>query len=215
MLPFTRAQFFEVFAAYNAATWPAAVLAYPLALLILVLAVRRSRHAGRWIGAVLALMWAWVGLVYHGLFFSRINTAAPIFAVAFLVQAGLFSLHAISGRGLELGRVNGPRIVIGAVLISYAAIAYPVIGLLVGERYPALPLFGVAPCPLLIFTLGLFVWSRNVVWWLWIVPVLWSLVGGSAAILLSVEPDWALPLAAAVALGARVADRRQMAVSRS
>jgi hypothetical protein len=79
-------------------------------------------------------------------------------------------------------------------------VAYPLIGLLLGERYPAMPLFGVAPCPLLIFTFGLMVWAACARWWLWIVPLIWSLIGGSATILLSVPQDWALPIAAAAAL---------------
>jgi hypothetical protein len=215
MLPFTRAQFFEVFAAYNAAVWPAVILAYSLAVLALFVVLRGSSKAQLWIGAVLALLWAWVGFVYHGFFFSQINPAARVFAAAFVVQAGLFVVHAAFAGGLEFGQAHRFRKAIGAMLIFYAMVAYPMIGLLAGERYPAMPLFGIAPCPLLIFTFGLFVWARNARWWLWIVPALWSLVGGSAAILLSVEQDWVLPIAAAVALGVKLADRRQMAVSRS
>ena len=40
MLPFSREDFFGVFAAYNAANWPAAIVAYPLALTALLFAWR-------------------------------------------------------------------------------------------------------------------------------------------------------------------------------
>jgi hypothetical protein len=46
-------------------------------------------------------MWAWVGIVYHGLYFSVINTAALGFAVLFFLQATLFGVHAVTGGGLE------------------------------------------------------------------------------------------------------------------
>lgn len=127
---------------------------------------RGGLPAGRWPGAMLALMRGWVGAVYQGSYFSQINPVAKVFAGAFLLQALLFAGHAVLGRGLEFGPRSPMRSVAGAVLIIYAMIAYPPIGLLVGERYPAMPLFGAAPCPLLIFTLGLFVWASRVRWWL-------------------------------------------------
>jgi len=94
-------------------------------------------------------------------------------------------------------------------MIVYALIAYPLIGLAAGERYPAMPLFGVTPCPLLIFTFGLMLWASCGRWWLWIVPLLWSAIGGSAAFLLSVAQDWALPVAAIVVLLILWVDRRE------
>ncbi len=49
MLPFTRAEFFEVFAAYNAGTWPAAIAVYPLAFFALFLAWRGAPpDPGQW-----------------------------------------------------------------------------------------------------------------------------------------------------------------------
>jgi uncharacterized protein YukJ len=50
MLPFTRDQFFGVFAAYNSGAWPAAVLAYPLALAAILAAWRSQAAAGRTVG---------------------------------------------------------------------------------------------------------------------------------------------------------------------
>lgn len=91
MLPFTRQQFFEVFGAYNAEFWPAAVVAYLLALAALVFAWRGTRQAGRIVAAVLAIMWSWVGVVYLGQFFSAINPISHFFSIAFIVQAGVFT----------------------------------------------------------------------------------------------------------------------------
>jgi hypothetical protein len=198
LLPFTREQFFQVFAAYNAATGPMAVAAYPLALLALALAWRGTRTTGRLVAGILGLMWAWVGLAYHGVFFSRVNPAAGAFAAAFLVQAALLGLQALRA-GLDVSSRNRTRRIAGAALVFYAMLAYPLVGLLTGERLPAMPLFGVTPCPLLIFTLGLLLWADGASWWLWIVPLLWSDVGGSAAVVLSVPQDWALPISAVVA----------------
>ena len=83
--------------------------------------------------AVLALIWAWVGVVYQWLYFSPINPAAKLFALAFLAQAVLFAMHAAIGPGVEFRPRIQVRTVMGATLISYAMVAYPLIGLLAGE----------------------------------------------------------------------------------
>ena len=207
MFPFTRDQFFAIFAVYNAEIWPAAILAYPLALMMLALAWHGGVRNARLVSASLAIMWGFVGVAYHGLYFSRINLAAPVFAAAFLLQALLFANVAATGRGIELAGRSRVRSVVGLILILYAMIAYPLIGLLAGERYPAMPLFGVAPCPLLIFTFGLYMWASRVRWWLWIVPLLWSLVGGGAFFLLAVPQDWGLPASALAAVALHLLER--------
>ena len=213
MLPFTREQFFEVFAVYNAANWPAAIIAYPLALIALAFAWRGSLPAGRVVAGGLALMWGWVGIVYQGMFFAPINPVARLFAIAFVGQAMLLGWHACRRHGLEYGPRSRLRTFAGGAMIIYALVLYPAIGLASGERYPAMPLFGVTPCPLLIFTFGLMVWASCARWWLWIVPLLWAVIGGSAALLLSVPQDGALPLAAAIALVIVLVDRPRGQIS--
>lgn len=48
MLPFTREEFFEVFATYNAVNWPAAIAAYPLAFVqALLFAIHAAVSGGR------------------------------------------------------------------------------------------------------------------------------------------------------------------------
>jgi hypothetical protein len=144
-------------------------------------------------------MWGWVGIIYHAVYFSQINPVARVFGAGFVLQALLFALHSAAG-GLEFEPLSRVRLIAGAWMILYATVIYQLIGLAVGERYPAMPLFGVAPCPLLIFTFGVMLWATAAPWWLWIVPLLWSGIGGSASILLSVPQDWALPVSALIAL---------------
>lgn len=215
LLPFTRDQFFEVFAAYNAVTWPAAILAYPLAALAVFMAWRGTAPGGRVATIILALMWAWVGAIYQGIYFSQINPIARAFAGAFVLQALLFAIHAIIGRGLEFGTKSRVRAVAGASMVLYAMLMYPLIGMAVEERYPAMPFFGVTPCPLLIFTFGLMLWTSGVRWWLWIVPMLWAAIGGSAAFLLSVPQDWALPVSGLFTLAIIWLDRSHRPTAQS
>ncbi len=54
-------------------------------------------------------------------------------------------------------------------------------------------MFGITPCPVTLFTFGLLLLTtRTVPRRLLVIPFLWSLVGGSAAMLLGMPQDWPL-----------------------
>jgi hypothetical protein len=155
MLPFTPEQFVAVFAKYNAAIWPAQVVAYLLgSLAVLSLLYRRGLWSDRAIAAILALMWAWTGFAYHLLFFATINKAAYAFFLLFVVQAAALACAGIHRR-IDFGLPSGAATWVGTLFVFYAAVAYPLIGLATGRRATELPMFGVTPCPVTIFTFGI------------------------------------------------------------
>lgn len=200
MLPFTRDQFIATFAAYNEAVWPVQVLAYLLGIGMVGGLVRPSRRTDSLIGGGLAMMWIWTGVAYHALFFSAINKAALLFAALFVLQ-GLLLLQAAARRGrLRFAASGGGLAWTGWALVAYAAIAYPLIGLSTGHAYPAMPMFGITPCPLVLFTFGLLLLTTAPVpRRLLVIPLVWSLIGGSAAFLLDVAQDWPLLFGAGAA----------------
>ena len=129
-------------------------------------------------------------MVYHALFFTRINPAAWLFAGLFLVQAVLF-LWAATQRRIEYFTSTGWTRIIGSGLIGYAVL-YPFLTIGLGHRYPATPTFGV-PCPTDILTIGALLTSRGrVPAGLTVVPAIWAIIGGSAAVLLTVPTDYVL-----------------------
>ena len=193
MLPFTQEQFLEVFVSYNRAIWPVQFGMYQLGGLAIALLFWKPKGADRVIAGILAAMWLWTGIAYHAMFFSEINKAAYLFAALFVIQ-GFYLVHA----GVYRGRIrfavrSGSASLVGVALIAYAAIVYPLISIARGHPYPAMPVFGVTPCPVTIFTFGLLLLavpplSRGLL----VIPFVWSLIGGSAAILLDVPQDWLL-----------------------
>ena len=204
--PFSADQFFEVFARYNDAVWPAQAALLVIALIAVGAAVRRSGSAGssRLVVALLAMLWAWMGLVYHIGFFRSINTAATLFGGLFLAQAGLLLWYAMRRETLHFAHPAGVRGAAGAALIVYALVVYPLLGAALGHRYPAAPTFGL-PCPTTIFTLGLLLWTKHPVpWAVLIVPVGWAVVGTSAALQLGMVEDLGLPVAAFAVILAEV-----------
>ncbi|HZM33128.1 MAG TPA: DUF6064 family protein [Burkholderiales bacterium] len=202
-LPFTREQFFQAFAGYNEAVWPAQVLLQGLALAAVWLAVARRRDAGPWIAAILALLWAWTGVAYHFVHFRPINPAATLFAAVFLAGAALFLWEGVACARLRFDVTDRTRLAIAGALIGYSLLVYPGLSVMLGHAYPAMPTFGL-PCPTTIFTIGVLAllrppYPRSV----FIVPVLWALIGVQATFLLGVYED--LGLIAAPGAGAWLA----------
>ena len=108
MLPFSPAQFFEVFARHNEAIWPAQFFAYGLVLPVLTAAVRPSASGNRIASLALAAMWLFTGVAYHWVQFSKINPVAPLFSAAFVLQAGLLARAGLTVR-IRLGFARGSR----------------------------------------------------------------------------------------------------------
>lgn len=207
-LPFSTDQFLALFRDYNLAIWPAPVA---LVLLMASLAWIAARGGGRWhrwgIPAGLIALWIWTGGVYHIGFFSRINPAARLFGVAFLLQAVTWLGWAWRTRTLSFRPPHGPRAAIGWMLLGYALIAYPLLNVALGHAYPSMPTFG-APCPTVIATFALLCWaSPRPPWVVWLVPVGWAAVATSAAFTLGIREDLGLPVAAVLALAAQFGSR--------
>jgi len=199
-IPFTVEQFFAVFRTYNEAIWPAQIIAYILGILALVLAIRKVNLSDRIISSILAIFWVWMGVFYHLLHFSVINPAALVFGIVFILQGLLFLAAGIFPGKLSFRFTVEPLPIIGALFILYAMVIYPVLGVIFGHLYPAAPMFGVAPCPTTIFTIGILLWSaKKVPAYVLVIPFLWSLIGMSAAINLRVPQDYGL--VAAVLIG--------------
>jgi hypothetical protein len=192
-LPFTKEQFFDLFVSYNEALWPAAAALWILSAVIVAVRLSVSRPHDRWISALLVTHWAWSALAYHVAFFTRINPAAWLFAALFLGQAVLFFRVGVVQRRLSFAPWGHAWAPLAWGLIAYS-LAYPLINAIDHLSLRRIPTFGL-PCPTTIFTVGVLMLTTPRSWKLSIVPVIWSAIGGSAAFLLGVHADVALPVA--------------------
>ena len=131
-----------------------------------------------------------------------------MFGALFLAQAVLFAVYGGIRTDLRLRLPEGWPGVMGSLLIFYALAAYPLIGLLSGMAYMDSPTFG-APCPTVIFTTGMFFFfERPFPRLLLLVPLIWSVIGGSAAIFLGVPQDLGLIAAGIIAISLLIKMRR-------
>jgi len=208
--PFTGESYFSLFEAYNDTIWPAQIVAYLLGLLVVFLALRPMPAGGRIPLAVLSLFWLWNGIVYHLVFFLQINFAAVPFGALFALQGLLLAGSALLGRR-QLRFVRDPTGWVGLAFVLFALIAYPLLAWLAGHGWPRAAMFGVAATPLTIFTFGvlLMLEGRPAVL-LGVLPLLWALAAGTAAIVrLGAPEDWSLLLAGIVGFTLLVWKRRQ------
>lgn len=191
-MPFTPEQFFEVFENYNQSVFPVQTILIAAAIAATTLAGRQTRFSGEIISGLLGFLWIWTGVVYHLIFFTEINPAAYIFGAAFIVQGLLFFYQGILKKRLRCRLETNLDAILGTIFIVYALIIYPLIGLAFGRVYPASPTFG-APCPVVIFTFGLLMWTdKKLALHLLIIPVLWAIIGSSATVSFGVTEDYGL-----------------------
>lgn len=200
-LPFTIDQFLLVFATYNKAIWPLQPLAYLLGLTALFLVFRPNRYSGIIISGILGLFWVVNGLAYHWLFFSAINKGAYLFGALFIIQGILLIYSGVYKDRIVYGKNTFWSLFLGVAMMLYALLIYPLLGLIFGHVFPRSPVFGTAPCPTTIFTLGLLILARAETHKkLLLIPLVWSVIGFSAALYLGVKEDIGLMVAGVITL---------------
>ena len=202
MLPFTAEILFSSFEQYNRALWPLPVVAPALGIVMLALALRPARAGDRAIGMLLALAWLWVGVGYHILHFAALDFAAPAYGAFFVVQGLLLGWSALVRNGLAFRFTGDLFGWCGLALALAAALAWPLADGLWSPGWPSVRVVGLAPGPTAVFTLGMLLLGvGRTPLHLALIPLLWTLIAGATAWILSIPQDLALPV---VGIGAIV-----------
>jgi hypothetical protein len=207
-IPFTADQFFDVFRRYHDAfPWAPWILS-ALGLTAVLTAFAGSARGSRVVSGILAVLWLWMALAYHLAFFAAINPVAPVFGAAFALQSLLFFVYGVVRGRLRFRARQDVAGLLALLFVGYAVIIYPALGYAAGQRYPAMPTFGL-PCPTVIFTFGLLVWAeRPLPRVLLVVPVLWTAVASTAAFSLGVVEDYGLLVAGVLGTALVLLERR-------
>ncbi|MDZ4867737.1 MAG: DUF6064 family protein [Alphaproteobacteria bacterium] len=192
-LLFSPRTYHRLFELYNEAVWPAHVAAVALAIAI---AISLRRNDGRTVAAILAATWLWIAWAYHLDRYATINWTAVYFAAAFAFQSLLLLWTGVVRNALDLSS----RLRIGLALVAFALVIQPTIALLLGRPWTQSEIFGLAPDPTAIATLGILVMARRPHWHLLTIPILWCIFTGLTLWTME-EPDALVsPIAATLAL---------------
>jgi hypothetical protein len=195
ILPFSQQTYFRLFELLNAAIWPAQLLAAAIGVALIALLTFPTVWSGRGIALLLAAAWSFVAWAYLGTRYAALNWAASYFAWAFATQAVLLvASGALAGRLTFSGpRPHGARVGVAAVL--FALLIQPLIGPGLGRAWSGVELFGVAPDPTVLATLGVLLAADRMRPELFVIPLLWCCITG--AVLWALDAPDALLMPAA------------------
>jgi Family of unknown function (DUF6064) len=200
-LLFSSRTYYRLFEIYNAAIWPAQIAAIGLGLAILVLLRRAAGTRGRWIAAILAGCWLWVAIAFHADRYATINWAAVYFAWAFGLEAAVLIWIGILRGRLTFERPAGTAGRAGLWIFLFALAVEPCVGPLLGRGWKQVEVFGVAPDPTAVATLGLLLLAEGRGrGWLMVIPALWCAISGATLLAMKTPDAWIPPVAAAVAI---------------
>lgn len=179
-LLFSPHTYYRLFELYNIDVWPLQILALSLGIAVIVLIKRQPIWHGRVVTAILAACWLWVAWAYHLQRYSSINWAAHYYAMGFAAQAVLLIWVGVIRGGLAF-QTQSPLIrCVGFGLYSFALFIQPLMAPLMGRKWLQAEIFGVAPDPTAIATLGILLLVTNKTrWWLFIIPILWCMISSA------------------------------------
>jgi hypothetical protein len=208
-LPFSLPDFLNIFKSYNQSIYPLQILFYFIAFFCVYLLFTKNKSATKITSVVLSFFWLWMGIVYHIIFFSTINKAAYIFGAFFIIQGIMFAGCGLIRKKLSFEYKKNSFNHMGILLLLYALIIYPVLGYNLGLAYPYSPTFGL-PCPTTIFTFGILLFTnKKMPVHLLIIPLLWSIIGFTAALTLTIYEDIGLLVAGVTAFVLLIINNRK------
>lgn len=177
-LMFEPETYYRLFERLNAALWPLGLVALLIGLWMLALSWRGRSRAR--VAALLAIVWCLVAYVFHYRLYSTIMLAGNRFGQLFVLEGLLLGGWAYLARQAEDGRPwRG-----GVYLAGIGMALWPFIAPLTGRNWKGAELFGLAPDPTAVVTIGLLLAIRAPKGLL-ILPGLWCLI--SAATLYAIH----------------------------
>jgi len=196
-LLFSPRVYWRLFELHNQALWPLPLVMLALGIAALALAILRPRPHGRSVAILLAIAWAWVGWSFVWERYATINWTAAFAAPLFAIEALLL---VIVGGGLNrlAFEPRGARSV-GGVLLVALALAYALLAPVFGRPWQGAEVFGIAPDPTAIATLGFLLMARGrSIFLLYPIPLLWCLVSGLTLWAMADAQAWIPALALAI-----------------
>jgi len=213
-LMFAPRTYWRLFELHNAQWWPLQGLVLLAALACIGWAVRRGAPALRTGAAGLAAVWVFVATSFLLQRYAPINWAASAFAAAFLLQAS--GLVALAARRDLRAASGAPRRAVGAALLAWALGAHPLLAWADGRPWTQAEVFGLAPDPTAIATLGWLLWTdavtpttRRLLGALRGVPVAWCAVSAATLGTMGAVQSWVTVVAGAATAIALVLDTRE------
>jgi hypothetical protein len=200
LLLFSPRVYWRMFELQNAAVWPLQFFTLSAGFAMAVLIIWRPSYHGRWIALILALLWAFVGWSFLWNRYAPINWAMAYVAPIFALQSIFLLIVGTVSNGLVFEQ-RGFASWSGLALIGSALLLYPVLPFFSGTPWKEAQIFGIAPDPTVIGTLGLLLLARGrLLPMLFPIPVLWCFITALTLSTMGSGQTWLAVTAVAVVL---------------
>ena len=195
-LLFSPRTYWRMFELQNEAYWPLPVLMLVLGGIVTFLASRGGTTPLRAASVILAFVWCFVAYTFLWSRYAGINWAIAYVVPAFALEALLLLMTAIRS-GVTL-QPRGVAAWIGYLLLAFATVGVPLLATLHGRERSTAEVFGIAPDPTVVATLGFLILLRaRYLWLLYPIPILWCLLSGMTLHTMGEAQAW-MPFAVVV-----------------
>ncbi|MDR5884784.1 MFS transporter permease [Vreelandella janggokensis] len=177
-IPFTAEVYFRLLERVGETFWPLHLLTLALGAATLVLALK---HHPRLACLLTAPIWAFVAVTFFFQRYAALNWAGGYVGNAFIAQAVLLVVMALTGWGMDkASRRTSLPVVMGTAIALYGLIIMPLTAPLSGGSWYQAEVFGIHADPTAVTTLGLvLIMLRGVALWIAaIIPALWLAISG-------------------------------------
>jgi hypothetical protein len=192
-LLFSPRTYYRLIERYNLATWPAHLIALALGVAIAALLRRPTPGRSRLVAVMLVALWAWVGWAFVATRYATINWAASWLAGLFAAEVLLLGWLGVVAGQLGFRWEKDARSRLGAALFAASLCLYPWLGPAFGRGWAQSELFGIAPDPTALGTIGLLLLAQGPARarWAALAPaVVWCLLSGATLLAMGSPEAW-------------------------
>jgi hypothetical protein len=155
------------------------------------------------VSAVLAILWTWVAWAFVWRRYATINWAAKYLVWLFAIEVLLLVWIGVIREGPQFGWRRDAAGILGSALLVLSLLLYPAFAPLLGRGWRQAEVFGVAPDPTVLATLGVLLLADGPPrWGLLAGPVLWCVVSGATLLAMGSPEAGVLLTAALLSVGA-------------
>ena len=202
-LLFSPRTYYRLIERHNEALWPAQVAALGLGFVLVGLLRRPNARQGRIVSVILAILWVWVGWAFVWRRYTTINWAAKYLVWLFAIEVLLLVWMSVDRGGPRIGWRRDAAGILGSALLFLSLVLYPAFAPLLGRGWRQAELFGVAPDPTVLATLGVLLLADGPPRWVVLaMPVLWCVVSGATLLAMGSPEAWVLLAGALLGMGA-------------
>ena len=186
----TLERFLDYTRIYNQDLYPAQYLMLGLGLITILLVFFRTERSSRFISAILAFFYGWIGIQFYMVYFKEFMPIPFVFAILFILQALIFILEGTVRNRISFRFKADLYGLTGTLLLLYAIFGYQALEYILGRGYPEILSFGMFPCPTVIFSLGILLWTeKKFPSYILIFPIINALSGFIPAFMIGIIED--------------------------